>query len=121
MPKFLIYCNSRKEGAQKGAYQDQREKQKSELREKMREKIHNKEMQKRKLEDAIRMHNGFMPNTHKSVQGNIINNFRNHRQNKSLSHMWHNTHDEAVIPMFTQPQDLREVNGIGNAIDLTEN
>ena len=35
--------------------------------------------------------------------------------------MWHNTHDEVVIPMFTQPQDPREVNGIANAIDLTEN
>ena len=90
----------------------------------MRDKLNNEEMQKRKLEDAIRMHSGFMPsNTYKSVQGNIINNFRNQRKNNiSSTYMWqNNTHDEVVPMMFTQPQDPREVNGISNAINLTEN
>ena len=50
-----------------------REKNKKESEEKkMREKTENKEMQKQKLEDAIRMHHGFMPDTYKSVQGKIL-------------------------------------------------
>ena len=53
-----------------------REKNKKERENKrMREKIENKEMQKRKLEDTIRMHHGFMPDSYKSAQGKIINNF----------------------------------------------
>ena len=53
-----------------------KEKNKGEREEKkLKEKIENKEMQKRKSEGAIKMHHGFMPDSHKSVQGKITNNF----------------------------------------------
>ena len=50
----------------------------------MREAIENKGMQTRKLEGAIRIHRGFMPDSHKSVQGKIINDFR---QNNTSTHI----------------------------------
>ena len=91
-----------------------REKSKKESEEKkMRLKIENKEIQKRKLKDAIRMHHGFMPETYKSVQGKIINNFCKQNQNINLSHMGNNGGAD-MLPMFTQPQDPREINGIVN-------
>ena len=77
-------------------------------------------MQKRKLEDAIRMHHGFMPETYKSVQGKIINNFRKQNQNINFTHMGDNGGAD-MLPMVTQLQDPCEVNGIVNTIDLTEN
>ena len=77
-------------------------------------------MQKRKLEDAIRMYHGFMPETYKSVQGKIINNFCKQNKNINFTHLGNNGVAE-MLPMFTQPQDPREVNGIVNTIDLTEN
>ena len=77
----------------------------------MREKIENKVMQNRKLEDAIRMHHGFIPDSYKSVKGKIINNFRKHNTNKNFTHMWNNW--GADMPaMFPGPQDTCEVNGI---------
>ena len=86
----------------------------------MRLKIENKKMQKRKLEDAIRMHHGFMPETYKSVQGKIINNFRKQNENLNLTHLGNNGVAD-MLPMFTQRQDPREINGIVNTIDLTKN
>ena len=61
-----------------------------------------------------------MPETYKSVQGKIINNFRKQNENLNFTHLGNNGVAE-MLPMFTQPQDPREINGIVNTIDLTEN
>ena len=69
-------------------------------------------MQKRKLEDAIRMHYSFMLDSYKSVQSKIINNFRKNN-GTNTTHIWNGT-DMAAL------KTTCEVNGMVNTINLTE-
>ena len=65
------------------------------------------------------MHHGFMPDSFKSVQGKVINNFRKNNSKKHFTHMWNNGGSD-MPDMFPQPQGTCEVNGIVNTIDLTK-
>jgi len=100
---------------------------------KRKERINEKEHQKRKLEQAIMMHQGYMHHDNKMVQDKIINNFRS---NSSSNHN-NDTHLPYASMRRTQPRNpyywsqavknvptfdpqLSEINDMDNAIDLTQ-
>ena len=98
--------------------------------EKKLEKMREKEKQKRKLEEAIGMNEGFTPtNYNKGIHDKIINNFRdkNNRYNNTANTATHLpfTGTPQMNQFWNEPnmaamfQASREVNGINNTIDLT--
>ncbi len=102
------------------------------MNEKKMEKIHEKEKQKRKLEEAVGMNEGFTStNYNKGIHDKIINNFRdNNNKNNQYMGMNNTTHlpfagTQQMNQFWNEPnmaakfQASHEINGINNTIDLT--
>ena len=91
---------------------------------KRRERINDKEKQKRKLEEAIMMHQGYMHHDSKKIQDTIINNFRSNSSNNTSTNLpYASMGTQPRMPYWSQQAQfdphVSEVNDIDNAIDLT--